>query len=142
MGCFSTFSLKNLSIRINNLLRIILGVTRVNGRLTMSNTDLYKNLGLLKLSSIYRYSLFKFLRLLLDGKLPEFWNMLLSEQLMNHAYNTRQPRFRHPALTCEIERRALPHQLILLYESVPREVLEKSNASSLTVFKKSLLHNQ
>ena len=114
----------------------------MNGRPTMSNTDLYKNLGLLKLTSIYRYNLFKFLRLLLDGKLPEFWNMLLSEHLMNHAYNTRQPRFRHPALTCEIERRALPHQLVLLYESVPKEILEKSNASALGIFKKSLIQNQ
>ena len=134
--------LKSLNVRINNLLRIILGVTRVNGRPTMSNTELYKNLGLLNLSSIFKYSLFRFLRLLLDGKMPEFWNILLSEHLINHTYNTRQLRFRHPALTCEIERRALPHQLILLYENVQKDIFEISYNSSLREFKKSLSQTQ
>ena len=132
----------NLIVRINNMLRIILGVTRVNDRPTMSNDELYKSLGLLKLNSIFKYNLFKFLRLLLDDKLPEFWNILLSENIASHRYNTRQLRFRHPALTCEIERRALSHQLIILYESVPRNIFEMSYAASQTTFKNLLLGNQ
>lgn len=134
--------LKNLTVRINNLLRIILGIVRVNGRPTMSNSELYKQLGLLNLKSVYQYNLFKLLRLLLDGKLPEFWNILLSEHVTSRVYNTRQLRFRHPALVCEVERRALPHQLILLHEHIPRNILELTFTSSLKAFKKSLLDSQ
>ena len=141
-GSAPTSQLKSLTVRLNNMLRIISGVTRVNGRPTISNSDLYEQLGLFNLTSIYRYNLFKFLRLMLDGKLPEFWNMLLSEYITPHTYNTRQIRFRHPALTCEVERRALPHQLVLLYENVPRNILELNFAPSLKIFKKSLLDNQ
>ena len=141
-GSAPTSQLKILTVRINNMLRIMLGVRKVNGRPTTSNDELYKQLGLLKLTSVYRYNLFKFLRLLLDGKVPEFYNLLLSEYIISHAYNTRQVRFRHPALVCEIERRALPHQLILLHESVPRCVLEMDFMLSMKFFKKYLLDNQ
>ena len=138
-GSSPPYHLQNLLVRINNMLRVILGVKRVNGRPTMSNAQLYKKLGLLSLPDIYKYNLFKFLKLLIDGSMPEFWNILLSEHVANHSYNTRQLRFRHPALTCEIERRALPHQLILLYEDVPRHILGMSYTASLKAFKKSLV---
>ena len=124
------------------MLRIILGIVRENGRPTMGNTELYKQLGLLNLESVYQLNLFKLLRLLLDGKLPEFWNVLLSEHITSRVYNTRQLRFRHPALVCEVERRALPHQLIVLHERIPRNMLEMNFNSSLKMFKKSLLESQ
>ena len=141
-GSAPTCHIKNLTVRVNNLLRIILGIIKVNGRPTVSNAELYKQLGLLNLKNVYQFNLFKLLRLLLDGKLPEFWNMLLSENITSHNYNTRQLRFRHPALVCEIERRALPHQLIVLYESIPRNMLETGFIASLKLYKKSLLDNQ
>ena len=117
-------------------------VTRVNGRPTVSNNELYKQLGLLKLTSVFKYNLFKFLILLLSGELPAFWTILLSIHIPPHSYNTRQLRFRHPTLTCEIERRALSHQLILLYESVPRNILEMNLGASLKIFKRSLMDSQ
>ena len=120
----------------------MLGVIRINGRPTVSNNDLYKQLGFLKLSSVFKYTLFKFLRILVDGKLPEFWNILMSEHTVPHAYNTRQLRFRHPALVCEVERRFLSHQLILLYESVPRNILEMNSNASVKKFKQSLMDTQ
>ena len=129
-------------MRVNNLLRIILGIIKVNGRPTVSNAEIYKQLGLLNVKNVYQYNLFKLLRLLLDGELPEFWNILLAENLTSHVYNTRQLRFRHPALVCEVERRALPHQLILLHESIPRNLLEKNLRTSLKLYKKSLLESQ
>ena len=141
-GSAPTSHLKTLAVRINNMLRIIQGVRRVNGRPTVSNTDLYKQLGLLNLSSVYKYQLFKFLRLLVDGNLPDFWNLLLSDYVAPHSYNTRQLRFRHPALSCEIERRALSHRLIILYEGIPSNILEMNFKPSLKMFKKSLMGNQ
>ena len=141
-GASPASHLKTLSVRMNNMLRVIQRVTRVNGRPTISNNDLYKQLGILNLTSIFRYNLFKFLRLLIDGKLPEFWNILMSEYVAPHSYNTRQHMFRHPALVCEIERRALSHQLILLYESIPRHFLDLNFNASLKMFKQSLLDIQ
>ena len=141
-GAAPTSQLRNLSVRINNMLRIILGVTRINGRPTMSNDELYKQLGLLKLNSVYKQNLFKFLKLLLEGKLPEFWNILMADYVTHHTYNTRQIRLRHPALVCEIERRAMSHQLILLYESVPRNILETNYSTAIGQFKKLLIDNQ
>ena len=141
-GAAPASHLKTLTVRINNLIRVILGVRKVNGRPTVSNNDLYKQLGLLKLPSVYKYNLFKLLRHLIDGNLPEFWNILMAEHVTSHAYNTRQHRFRHPALVCEIERRSLSHQLILLYESVSKNILEINPTSALKLFKKSLLDSQ
>ena len=141
-GAAPVYQLRNLMVRINNMLRIRLGVIRVNGRHTVSNNELYKQLGLLKLTNVFKYNLFKFLGQLLSGELPEFWNILLSTHIAPHSYNTRQIRFRHPALTCEVERRTLSHQLILLYESIPRNILEMSTGSSLKIFKKSLMDSQ
>ena len=141
-GAAPAYQLNTLSVRINNLLRVILGVTRVNGRPTMSNDNLYKQLGLMKLNSVYRYNLFKFLKLLLDGKMPNFWTILMSEYVSSHSYNTRQIRFRHPALVCEIERRAMSHQLILLYESVPKDIVDSSYSSAIKQFKSLLIGSQ
>ena len=141
-GASPTSQLRNLYVRINSMLRIILGVTRINGRPTMSNNDLYKQLGLLKLSSVYKYNLFKFLKLLLEGMLPEFWNILMADYVAPHSYNTRQIRLRHPALVCEIERRAMSHQLILLYESVPINILERNYSAAIAQFKRLLIDSQ
>lgn len=141
-GASPSCQLKSLSVRINNMLRIIQGVTRVNGRPTLSNNQLYKELGLLNLASIFKLNLFKFLKLLIDGELPELFNILLSLHIAPHSYNTRHIRFRHPALVCEIERRALSHQLILLYENIPRDIFEINFRASCGAFKRLLLENQ
>ena len=141
-GSAPAYHLKNLTVRVNNMLRIILGIVKVNGRPIISNAELYKQLGLLNVRSVYQHNLFKLLRLLLDGELPEFWNILLAENLTSRVYNTRQSRFRHPALVCEVERRALPHQLILLHECIPKTLLEMNFTTSLKLYKKSLLESQ
>ena len=87
-------------------------------------------------------NLFKLLKQLLEGKIPELFNLLLYPYLTTHSYETRGGVFRHPPLRCEIERRALPHQLIMLFESVPDEILNKNNSSSVLSFKKYLLNEQ
>ena len=141
-GAAPTSQIKILAVRVNNMLRVILGVVRINGRPALSNDALYKRLGLMKLTSVYKYHLFTFLKLLLDRKLPEFWSILMAEYVTPHAYNTRQIRLRHPALACEIERRAMSHQLILLYENVPNNILELHYQSAIRQFKKLLFETQ
>ena len=134
--------LRSLIVRINNLLRTILGVTWVNGRPSMATNDMFKELGMLQLHNIFKINLYKLLRLLVDGKLPEFWDLLLARYITPHAYNTRHIRFRHPDITCEVERRALSYQLIMMLEELPRDILEMSAQPSIKRFKQILLSGQ
>ena len=103
---------------------------------------MYKELGLLQLCNIFKLNLYKLLRSLLDGELPEFWELLLAKYVTPHTYNTRHIRFRHPNITCEIERRALSYQLITLLEEMPQNILEMRAQSSVCPFKKILLAGQ
>ena len=134
--------LKCLTVGVNNLLRTILGVTWENGRPSMGTDEMYRELGLLKLNNIFKLNLYKLLRLLLDGELPEFWELLMARYITSHAYNTRQIRFRHPNIICEVERRALSYQLIMMLEELPPSLLEMSRLSSVRQFKKTLLASQ
>ena len=134
--------LKVLTVRVNNILRTILGVTWENNRPTVSNNELYMNLKFLTLNSIFKLNLYKLLRLLLDGDLPEFWQLLLGNYVSPHAYNTRGIRFRHPDIVCEIERRALSYQLIMLLEELPENLLDGNYVTSVKQFKKVFLENQ
>ena len=103
---------------------------------------MYKELSVLKLENIFKFNLYKLLRLLLDGRLPEFWELLLGNYVTPHTYNTRQIRFRHPNINCEVERRALSYQLIIMLEELPLNILEINLNASLRQFKKILLSRQ
>ena len=94
---------------MNNLLRIIFGIFRLNGVPTMGTHLMYKTFGVLRFRSLFKLSLFKLLRALIDGRNLELFNILLRSYLIFHNYGMRGGRFCHPHLTCEIERRDLPH---------------------------------
>ena len=126
-------------MRINNLLRTILGVTWVNDSPLLHDSELYKQMRLMNFSSIYKLNLFKLLRQFLDGKFPEFWEMLLGNYVIPHTYNTRGVGFRHPNISCEIERRALSFQLIMMIEELPPGILEVNSKASINQMKKTLL---
>ena len=127
---------------MNNLLRIIFGIFRQNGVPTMSTHLMYNTFGILRFRSLFKLSLLKLLTTLIDGRNPELFNILLRPYLISHNYGTRGGRFRHPHLNCGIERRFLPHQLILLYEELPGVLFENSISYSIRSFKQSLLDNQ
>ena len=57
--------------------------------------------------------------LMLNGDLQQFYDMLLRPLLLLHGYNIQAQNFRHPMILCEVERRAIIHQIILLYENTP-----------------------
>ena len=121
---------------------MILGVRWENGRPLVGNDELYKTLGILKINSLYKLGIYKFLRQLLDGHYPEFYDDLLRPYLSIHEYGTRRGMFRHPALVCEVERRFLPHQMILMYEELPRDLLNDNILPCLRTFKLQLLNEQ
>ena len=141
-GSAPAYQMDRLSVRINNLLRLILNVQWVNGRPLMGTDELYGTLGILKLNSLYKFCIFKFLRHLMDGRSPELFDILLHPYIFDHNYRTRGSVFRHPALTCEIERRFLPHQMISLHDELPQELISSSATSCSRTFKLKLLHEQ
>ena len=131
-----------LSVRINNLLRIILGIRWTNGRPDMHTNEMYKMNRILRLEDIFKYCLFKLLKELLEGRRPDMFRVLLEPNISGRTYNTRNGIFRHPALSCEVERRFLPHQLIILYESIPAGLLGQNFNIAAKNFKKYLLDRQ
>ena len=141
-GSAPSCHLKVLVTRVNNLLRVILGVGWVDGRPSVCTDQMYRDNNLLRVESIFKYFLFKLLRQLLDGNLTEFFDTLLRPHLISHTHETRSGVFRHPALRCEVERRFLPYQLITLYDQLPNELLNQRHRTSLRNFRLLLLNNQ
>ena len=59
-----------------------------------------------------------------------------------HGYGTRQNGFRCPDMSCEVERRGLSYQLIMLLEELPARVIDQNFNVSIKQFKKFLLDGQ
>ena len=134
--------LRPLQVRLNNLLRTILGVTWDGVRPSMNTTKIFNVLSFLRLPNIFKLNLFKFLKLLLDGKLPVFWELLMARYVTPHSYSTRRVGFRCPDVSCEVERRGLSYQLIMLLEELPAGVLDLNFNLSKRRFKRILLEGQ
>ena len=134
--------LRILTIRLNNLLRVILGIKWINGRPMVNTETMYKTNRLLKVGSIYRLCLFKLLRQLLDGVVPDMFSFLLEPHLALQNYPTRSGIFRIPAITSETERRFLPYQLITLYNELSAENLNLNINASVNRYKGYLIENQ
>ena len=141
-GSAPIYLLNTLETKMNNLLRIIFGIYRVNGIPTMGTREMYNTNRILRLKSIYQLRLFKFLRALLDGRIPELYDLLLRPYIAHHNYGTRGGQFRHPNLTCEIERRFLSYQLIIMYEQLPDHFFVNLLSPSLRSFRQYLLNIQ
>ena len=134
--------LKVLSTSLNNLLRVILGVKWVNGRPNMHTIDMYKTCNLMNIENIFKLNLFKLLKNLLDGNLPEMYSYLLEPHLSLRNYETRNGPFRYPALTNEVERRSLSYQLISLQDKIPAGYLNERVYIAEKKFKRYLLDTQ
>ena len=137
--------MNKLDIKVNCLLRTMMGIRYVEGRPDMHTNDMYNYLCMLRLKNVYRLRMFKLLVFLLNGHCPEFFYLLLRPYISEHNYRTRGGAFRHPLVLCEIERRAVSYQLITLYENVPENFRDNKNVSRKTMikeFKKHLLLGQ
>ena len=142
-GAAPNWHLNKLIVKQNNLLRSVLGVKRVNGIPSMHTADMYRELSVLNLKNLFKLYLFKFMVLMLKGYLPAFYNLLLRPLEINHEHNTRSRSLRHPMLTSEVERRAITHQVIILKESLPPDILVDGTPGVLfRRFKKYLLESQ
>ena len=87
--------------------------------------------------------LFKFMILILKGCIPFFYNLLLQPLITSHNYGTRAGAFRHPLISCEVERRSIASQLILMHEEINADVyVNLSIAGAICKYKRSLLSRQ
>ena len=141
-GSAPEYQLSWLEIKVNNLLRIILGIRRVNNIPVVGVREMYRTLCIPNLKSQFRLKMFKLLHSLITGNLPEEFDFLLRPYVVDHNYGTRRGTFRHPNLTCEVERRFLSHQLIILHEQIPRHLFEISLPLAAKLYKRSLLASQ
>ena len=64
-GASPTYQMNILEVKINDLLRTIFGIFRVNGVPSMGTLEMHKSFSVLRLGSLYKLCLFKLLRALL-----------------------------------------------------------------------------
>ena len=142
-GASPDFHLNKLIVKQNGLLRAILRVPYDNGRPLVGTLELYRSLGVLTLRNLFKLCLFKFLILVLNGSLPFFYNLLLNPLISVHGYPTRGGIFRHPLISCEVERRSVAYQLVLLFEEVNADMYENVSVHTASFkYKKHLMLTQ
>ena len=126
-GGVSETKLRDLKVAINKLLRTILRVrTNVFGIPLMPVSEMYKNLGLLKFSDVYKYFMLKFLHVVLYEN-RKLYDSYFAQYLPSHNYVTRNCSFNIPRLRTEIERLSIVYQCILLSREIPRPFLDNMN---------------
>ena len=144
-GAAQEVHISRLNIKINMLLRSIIGVRYVDGRPTLDTTSMYNQLGILKLKNVYKLRLYSLLVSLLNGSRPNLFELLLVPYLRSHNYSTRNSTFRTPFVSCEVVRRAASYQLIRLYNDIPAPYCNTDTNSQkglVRKFKKHLLSEQ
>ena len=141
-GSAPAYLLDALEVKINNALRTVFGILRRNGIPEMGACEMYRHFGLLRLRSHFKLKIFKLLRSLIDGRLPDLYDILLLPYRVRHGYSTRNRTYSHPNLSCEVERRFLPYQLITLYEELPAHMTNESLARAVRMLKGDLLLQQ
>ena len=142
-GASPNYHLDKLVIKQNTLLRIILRIPFESGRPVVGTMEMYRSLGVLTLRNLFRLQLFKFMILILNGCVPFFYNLLLQPLCVTHNYSTRAGAFRHPLISCEVERRSIASQLIMMHEEVNADMyVNMSIACAIRKYKKYLLSRQ
>ena len=127
-GAAPAVHMSRLNVKINMLLRSIMGARYIGGRPTL-DTSMYNQLGMLKLKNVFKLRLYSLLVSLLNGSLPDFFNLFLATYSTTHNYATRGRIFRTPLVSCEVERRAVSYQLIRLYEVIPAQYCNIDDSS-------------
>ena len=72
-----------------------------------------KNLNFLTFGNISNFKLFKFLSSPSKGSLPIFHHFPTQSLLSLHSHHSHEDIFRHPLVTCEVEKRVIADKIIL-----------------------------
>ena len=92
-----------LNVKINNILRIILNVKRINYIPNMSTSIMYKELKILKLNDLYKFNILKFIHRTFHNDNGHLIDTYFSDLLINRE-NARRQRLRIPDVRLDIER--------------------------------------
>ena len=122
--------IRPLIIKLNNVLRIILNVKRINNIPTLSTSQMYKSLNFLNFGDIYKFSLLKFLHLAF------FHNKSLYDEYFEHLfndnnYNMRGDRVGLPYARLDIVKMGTIFQVYKLYNEAPEILLLPMSKSKL-----------
>ena len=130
-GCLPQLYVNKITVIVNNILRNILRVKRdVNNIPLISNNNLYKSLGLLKFTDIYKLFLLKFIHFVYYDRFDVFIENF-AEWLPQSCYNTRSNRINLPNVRTEVEKRFAIYQCCSLIRSLPEDLLQPQSKSSL-----------
>ena len=130
-GGISTVNLKNIKTAMNNILRCILKIKRDQNNVPLVSVNtMYKSLNFLQFDDIYRYTLLKFLHLVLY-KNVELFNEYYAPLLPTHRYNTRNIRINLPVVRLEVERHFALFQSCKLLNELPGELLDLQSDNTL-----------
>ena len=96
------------------------------------------------MTNAFKLNLFKFLKQILDGDLPIFYDLLMGRYVTPHNYRTRRIGigFRCPNVICEIERGDLSYQLVRQLEELPDGLMDLGLNLATRHFKRALLNSQ
>ena len=94
-GAAPAVHMSRLNVKINMLLRSIMGVMYIGGTPNLDTTSMYNQLGILKLKNVFQLRLYSLLVSLLNGSLPDFFNLFLAPYLTAHNFATRGRMLEH-----------------------------------------------
>ena len=121
-GAAPVTTLQPLFIKINNILRIILNVKKINNIPNMSVSPMYKQLKILKVFDLYKFHILKFLHYVLYSNRVLFDNYF-SHLLINRD-NARRQRMRLPNARLDILRHSTVFQTCILFNDLPSYLIE------------------
>ena len=123
--------LEPIQIKMNKILRVILGVKFNENRVPLMPTNqMYTTLNLLKLDDLYRFSLLKFIHFILYNEQLTF-TKYFGPLLPTHAYNTRNIKINLPSVRLRVERNFAVFNICNLINEVPDSFLEPQSKNSL-----------
>ena len=129
-GIPKTHALK-ISVMMNKILRLILGVKFNENNIPLMNTDaMYKELNLLKFHDVYRYFLLRFVHFMFFNRIDIFLDNF-SKFLPSNSHNTRNSRINLPPVRRDIGKRFTIFKCCELIRNLPEDLLKPQSIASL-----------
>ena len=122
---------RNVYVKINKILRIVLNVKYNDNHVPLLNTNLmYKQLNFLKLKDVYRFFLLKFIHFVMF-KRHDIYIDCFEAHLPVNTHNTRNNRINLPYVRTEVEKRFTVFQCCKLIRELPENLLAPQTTNSL-----------
>ena len=121
-GAIPCTSLYPLIIKINDILRNILGVKKINNVPTLATSLMYKELGIFKLEDLYRLHILKFIHKVFYFNI-EMFNKYFCHLVIDSGRSVRRVRMRLPECRLEMHRQSTVFKACELYNNLPEDLI-------------------